>query len=57
MNPTVSAEYHFPDMSQNLKNAAIFLQPSAPAQFLLRLNSLLNTAVLTCEINEGRIEN
>ena len=56
MNPTVSAEYHFSGMSQNLKTAAIFRQPSASAQPLLRLNALMDETIIPYEVNEGQIE-
>ena len=57
MNRTVSAECNFSGMLRNLKNAAIFRQPAAPAQPLLRLNALLDAAILPYEVNEGQIEN
>jgi len=57
MNPTLSAECHFSDMSLNLKTAVIFRQSAAYAEPLLRLNALLDAAILPYEINEGQIEN
>ncbi len=57
MNQTISSECLLSDMSQNLKTAVIFRQPAAYAEPLLRLNALLDAAILPYEINEGRIEN
>ena len=56
MNPTVSAESHFSGMSQNLKTAAIFRQPAASAQPLLRLNAEMDETIIPYEVNEGQIE-
>ncbi|MBI5589107.1 MAG: hypothetical protein HY881_01355 [Deltaproteobacteria bacterium] len=57
MNPTLSAESHFSGMSPHIKTAAIFRQPTASAQPLLRLNALLDAAILPYEVNEEQIEN
>ncbi len=56
MNPTVSAESHFSGMSQNLKIAAIFQQPAASAQPLLRLNAEMDETIIPYDVNEGQIE-
>ena len=56
MNPMLSAECQFAGMPQNQFNAAIFRQPAAGDQPLLRLNALLDAAILPYEVNEGQIE-
>ena len=56
MNPSISTECHFSDMSQNLKTAAIFRQPAVPDQPLLRLNALMDETIIPYEVNEGQIE-
>jgi|GEM_PF-389117 len=57
MNLMISSECQLSGMSQDLKTAAIFRQPSASAQFFLCLNELLDKAIFTYEINEEQIEN
>jgi hypothetical protein len=56
MNPSLSIESHFSNMSQHLKTAAIFRQPTASAHPLLRLNALMDETIIPYEVNEEHIE-
>lgn len=57
MNPTFSTEYDCLDNSRNANAAAVFRLPTWSARPLLRLNALLDTAILPYDVNEGQIEN
>lgn len=54
MNPKFSPEY---DCSRNQKKTAIFRLPTLTARPLLRLNTLLDQAILPYDVNEEQIEN
>lgn len=57
MNPTFSTEYEYLDDSRNPNAAAVFRLPTLSARPLLRLNALLDEALLPYDVNESRIEN